>query len=67
VAGGWRRPHNEKLHNFALPNIISDQIKEDEVGRVWSMHGREGICTKFLLENLNRPLGRPRHRLKDSI
>jgi hypothetical protein len=23
VAGGWRRPHNEKLHNLhASPNII---------------------------------------------
>jgi hypothetical protein len=23
VAGGWRRPHNEELHNlYALPNIV---------------------------------------------
>jgi hypothetical protein len=29
VAGGWKRQHNEELHNlFASPHIISDQVKE---------------------------------------
>jgi len=33
VAGGWKGQHNEELHNlYASPKIISDEIKEDEVG-----------------------------------
>jgi hypothetical protein len=34
VVGGWRRPHNEELHNLqASPNIIRViKIKEDGMG-----------------------------------
>jgi len=28
VAGGWRRMHNEELHN------LGDQMNEDEMGRI---------------------------------
>jgi hypothetical protein len=49
AAWGWKRLHDE-LHNlYASP----DQIKEDEMGRVCSTHGR--------LEK-QKPLGRPRCR-----
>jgi len=41
VAGGWRRLPNEELHDFyASPNIISNQIKEDEIDRACSTQGR---------------------------
>jgi hypothetical protein len=35
VTRGWRKPHNEKLHNlYTAPNIIKDHhIKEGEMGR----------------------------------
>jgi hypothetical protein len=37
VLGGWKRLHNEEIHNlYASPNIIS---KEDEMGRTCGMHG----------------------------
>jgi hypothetical protein len=40
VTGGWRKLHNEELHNlYSSPNIISDQINEDEMGVVCSTHG----------------------------
>jgi len=36
VAGGWRRLHNEELHNlYASLNII---MVEDEMGEACSMH-----------------------------
>jgi hypothetical protein len=45
VAGGWRRLHNEQLHDlYTSPNVIiifGDQIKEDEMGGGCSTHGRE--------------------------
>jgi hypothetical protein len=35
VRGGWRKLHNEELHNlYSLPSIILNyEIEEDEVGR----------------------------------
>jgi hypothetical protein len=41
VAGGWRRLHNEELHNlYASSNIISViKSKEDEMDRACSTHG----------------------------
>jgi hypothetical protein len=39
VTGGWRKVHNEELHNFyASPNIIRvvKSIKEDDMGRARS-------------------------------
>jgi hypothetical protein len=39
VAGGWRRLHNEELHNmYALPNIIR-VIKSRKM--IWAGHGRD--------------------------
>jgi hypothetical protein len=69
VAGGWRRLHNEELHNlYATTNIIR-VIKWDVRGGTCSTYGRDEKCTqdfgrKFGLE---RPLGRPRHRWEDNI
>jgi hypothetical protein len=44
MAGGWRRL-NEELHNlYASPNIISRQMKEDEIGGECSSYGRDEKC-----------------------
>jgi hypothetical protein len=54
VAGGWRRPHNEELHNlYASPYIIrvSNQGRYDGRGMLKDWKKR-GMHTLFLLENL---------------
>jgi hypothetical protein len=35
VTGGWRKLHNEELHNlYSSPSIIkNDQVKENEMGK----------------------------------
>jgi hypothetical protein len=41
VAGGYKRLHNEELHNlYTSPNIIRVIESRDEMGRPCSMHGR---------------------------
>jgi hypothetical protein len=49
--------------------LFSDQIKEEEMGRSCSTHGRDEECIKYLVEKLegNRPRGRPRWRWEDNI
>jgi hypothetical protein len=49
VSGGWRRLHNEELHNLdASPNIIMVIIvKEDEIGGACSTHEGREMHTKF--------------------
>jgi hypothetical protein len=45
VTGGWRKLHNEELHNlYSSPSIIRI-IKEDEMVRVCSTNGGEDQCT----------------------
>jgi hypothetical protein len=40
---GWRKLRNEELHSlYRMPNIINEQIKEDDMGRAYSTHGRGG-------------------------
>jgi hypothetical protein len=42
VTGEWKKLHIEELHIlYSSPNIIRQQIKENEVGRACGMHGRE--------------------------
>jgi hypothetical protein len=39
VTGGWRKLHNEELHNlYSSPSILRT-VKEGEMGRVCSMNG----------------------------
>jgi hypothetical protein len=40
VLGGWRKLHNKKLD-------WSDRVKEDEMGRACSMHGRRDVHIGF--------------------
>jgi hypothetical protein len=46
VTGGWRKLHNEELHNlYSSPNIIRMfQVKEDEMGKACSTGGEEEEC-----------------------
>jgi hypothetical protein len=46
VVGGWRRLHNEELHNlYASTNIIRvKKVKEDEMDGTCSTHGRDEKC-----------------------
>jgi hypothetical protein len=65
VAGGWRRLHNEGLHNlYSSPNV-----KEDEMGRACSPHGRDEKCRQNFgrKPERKRPLGRPRRKWKANI
>jgi hypothetical protein len=43
MTGGWRKPHNEELHNFAKHDY-SDEVGEDEMGRTCSTNGGEKDC-----------------------
>jgi len=46
VVGGWKRLHNEKLHNlYASPNIIR-VMKGEEMGGAFSPHGSVEKCVQ---------------------
>jgi hypothetical protein len=47
VTGGWRKLHNEELHNlFSSSSIIGDKVKDDDVDRARRMHGeKRNSCT----------------------
>jgi hypothetical protein len=70
VTGGWRKLHNEELHNlYSSPNIIR-MIKSRMrwAGHVAPM-GRRGIHIRYWWESQEgkRTLGRPRRRWVDNI
>jgi hypothetical protein len=45
VTGGWRKLHNEELHNlYSSPSIIRIKVEEDEVGRTCGTNGGEEEC-----------------------
>jgi hypothetical protein len=71
VAGGWRRLHNEELHNlYASQNIIR-VIKPRRMR--WAGHVAHMVETRnadnILIgkSECKRPVGRPTHRLEDII
>jgi hypothetical protein len=71
VIGGWRKLHNEELHNlYCSPSIIR-MIKSGRMkwtGHVARMREKRNAY-RILVGNPEgkRPLGRPRRRWKDNI
>jgi hypothetical protein len=57
VTGGWRKLHNEELHNLYSSLNKNDQVKEDEKGRACSTKGEERNAPEG-----KRQLGRLRRR-----
>jgi hypothetical protein len=48
VIGGWIKLHKKGIHNLiSSPNINSDQIKEDKMGRARSTHGSKKCIQSF--------------------
>jgi hypothetical protein len=70
VARGWRRLHNEELHNsYASPNII-DMIKSRSMiwaGHVTRMRDKKCIKSFGCKSEGKRLLGRLRRRWEDNI
>jgi hypothetical protein len=71
IFGGWRKLHNEKLHNlYSSPSIIR-KIKSRRMG--WAQHvegiGKQRNTYRIQVGNPEgkRPLGRPRRRWVDNI
>jgi hypothetical protein len=71
VTGGWRKLHNEELHNlYSSPSIIR-MIKSRRMR--WAGHvalmGEKMNAYRILMENPEGkiPLGRPRRRSVDNI
>jgi hypothetical protein len=71
VTGGWRKLHNEELHNlYSSPNIIRT-IKSRRMR--WARHvarmGEKRNAYRILVGKPEgrRPLGRPRRRWVDNI
>jgi hypothetical protein len=71
MAGGWRRLHNEELHNFHTSPDIIKVIKSRKVK--WVEHvacmGEMRSAYNILVgkPEEKRPLRRPRHRWEDNI
>jgi hypothetical protein len=71
VTGGWRKLHNEELHNlYSSPSIII-MIKSRRMR--WAVHvvimGEKKNAYRILVGKPEgkRPLGRSRHRWMDNI
>jgi hypothetical protein len=63
VTGGWRKLHNEELHNlYSLQWGNQNEVKEDEMGRACSMHGEKRNECRIMVGRPegNVPLGRSR-------
>jgi hypothetical protein len=65
VIGGWRKLHNEELHNlYCSPSIIR-MIKSRRMrwaGHLARMEKRKAYRILVIKPEGNRPLGRPRRR-----
>jgi hypothetical protein len=71
VTGGWRKLHNEELHNLYSPPSIIRMIKSMRMrwaGHVPRMREKRNAW-RILVRNPEgkKPLGRPRRRWVDNI
>jgi hypothetical protein len=71
VIGGWRKLHNEELHNlYCSPSIIR-MIKSRRMrltGHVARMCEKRNACWGLVeKQEGKRPLGGPRHRWENDI
>jgi hypothetical protein len=71
VTGGWKKLHNEELHNLYYSPSIIRIIKWRRmrwVGHVARMGERTKACRLLVGKpEGKKPLGRPRHRWVDNI
>jgi hypothetical protein len=71
VTGGWRKLHNEELHNlYSSPSIIRimKSMRMRWVGHVARMGEKRNVYRLFVGKpEGKRPLGRPRRRSIDNI
>jgi hypothetical protein len=71
VTGGWRKLHNEELHNFYSPLSIIRIIKSRRMrwaGHVARMGEKRNMYSLLVGKpEGKRPLGRPRRRWIDNI
>jgi hypothetical protein len=71
VTGGWRKLHNEELHNLYSSPSITIMIKSRRI--IWAGHvarmGENRNAYRILVGKPegNRPLGGPRRKLADNI
>jgi hypothetical protein len=69
VTGGWRKLHNEELHNLYSSQSIIRMIKSRRMR--WTGHvarvGRRGYRILVRKPEGKRLLGIPKHRCEDSI
>jgi hypothetical protein len=66
VTGGWRKLHNEELHNlYCSPSIIRmiKSMRKEWAGHVAQMGAKRNM-NRILVGKPEgkRPLGRPRHK-----
>jgi hypothetical protein len=71
ITGGWRKLHNEKLHNLYSSSSIIRMIKSRRVrwaGHVARNEENRNVCRIFVGNPEGKsPLGRPRRRWVDNI
>jgi hypothetical protein len=62
--GGWRKLHNEELHDLHPSPTIVDKLVKNEMGWACSSYGEGRGVYKVLVGKPEgkRPLGRPRRR-----
>jgi hypothetical protein len=66
VTGGWRKLHNEELHNLYIRMTKSRRMRW--AGHVAGMGEKRSACRILVgTAERNRPLGKPSHRWEDNI